>query len=81
MILLDLSLGDMNGRDVLRRLKGDPATARAPVIIFTSSQLQPAEREELALSAADIVSKDSMSREVIRESIRHVTDIAGSPRG
>ncbi len=81
VILLDLTLGDMNGREVLRRLKSDPATARPPVIIVTSSRLQPAEREELALAAADIVSKDSMSSEVIRESIRHVTHIAGSPRG
>ena len=71
VILLDLSLGDMNGREVLQRLKSDPATARPPVIIITSSRLQQSERDELALSAASIVSKDSLSSEVIRESIRH----------
>jgi signal transduction histidine kinase/CheY-like chemotaxis protein len=81
VILLDLSLGDMNGREVLRRLKSDPVTARPPVILVTSTRLQPSEREELALSAAGIVSKDRLSSEVIRESIRHARSAAGPDRG
>jgi hypothetical protein len=43
--------------------------------------LQQSERDELAMSAADIVSKDSLSREVIRESIRHARNAAESSRG
>ena len=81
VILLDLSLGDMNGREVLRRLKSDPATSRPPVIVVTSSRLAPSEREELALSAADVVSKDTLSSEVIRESIRHARTAAEPSRG
>ena len=81
VILLDLSLGDMNGREVLQRLKSDPATARPPVIIITSSRLQQSERDELALSAASIVSKDSLNSEVIRESIRHARSTVESARG
>jgi signal transduction histidine kinase/CheY-like chemotaxis protein len=81
VILLDLGLGDMNGREVLHRLKSDPATSRPPVIIVTSSRLPQSERDELALSVAAIVSKDSLSSEVIRESIRHARNAAGSSRG
>jgi CheY-like chemotaxis protein len=81
LILLDLSLGDMNGREVLQRLKSDPVTARPPVIVVTSSRLQQAEREQLAASAAAIVSKDRLSSEVIRESIRHARSSVESGRG
>ena len=81
VILLDLTLGDMNGREVLHRLKSDPATSGPPVIIVTSSRLQPWERDELAMSAASIVSKDSLSSEVIRESIRHARSAIESGRG
>jgi CheY-like chemotaxis protein/two-component sensor histidine kinase len=81
VILLDLALGDMNGREVLQRLKSDPVTARPPVIIVTSSRLQPAERDQLAASVAGIVSKDSLSSEVIRESIRHARSSVESGRG
>jgi signal transduction histidine kinase/CheY-like chemotaxis protein len=81
VILLDLALGDMNGREVLQRLKSDPVTARPPVIIVTSSRLQQTEREQLAASVAGIVSKDSLSREKIRESIRHARSTVESGRG
>jgi len=81
VILLDLGLGDMNGREVLLRLKSDPLTARPPVIIVTSTRLQPAERAELAAAAAGIVSKDTLSREVIRDSIRHARSAAETSRG
>jgi CheY-like chemotaxis protein len=81
VILLDLTLGDMNGREVLHRLKSDPATSGPPVIIVTSSRLQPSERDELATSAASIVSKDSLSSEVIRESIRHARNATESGHG
>jgi signal transduction histidine kinase/CheY-like chemotaxis protein len=73
VILLDLGLSDINGREVLQRLKSDPATARPPVIVVTASRLDAKDREQLARSAADIVSKDRLNREVIRESIRHAT--------
>jgi CheY-like chemotaxis protein len=36
LILLDLHLPDLPGRKVLAQLKGDPATARAPVVILSA---------------------------------------------
>ncbi len=38
MVLLDLKLPKVDGLEVLRRLKGDPATRSIPVIILTSSR-------------------------------------------
>jgi two-component system, chemotaxis family, response regulator Rcp1 len=37
LILLDLNLPRMDGRDVLKTIKSDPALQRIPVIVLTSS--------------------------------------------
>ena len=38
LILMDLNMPDMNGCEVLRRIKSDPQLATIPVIILSSSQ-------------------------------------------
>ncbi|UXI66647.1 response regulator [Tahibacter amnicola] len=38
MVLLDLKMPRVDGIDVLRAIKGDPATSMIPVVIMTSSQ-------------------------------------------
>lgn len=37
LIVLDLDLPDINGREILRRLRAEPATRHTPVIILTGS--------------------------------------------
>lgn len=41
LILLDLNLPRMDGREVLRQVKGDPVTREIPVIILTTSSAPP----------------------------------------
>ncbi len=40
LVLLDLKLPKQDGKAVLRELRGDPLTARVPVIVLTSSRLE-----------------------------------------
>jgi len=40
VIMLDLNLPGLDGRDVLAMLKNDPTTKRLPVIVMTSSSAQ-----------------------------------------
>ena len=63
-IILDLSMPDMNGFEVLSILKADPKTSEIPIIIYTSRVLQSSDRERL-YAAADIVPKEMKSRELM----------------
>jgi PAS domain S-box-containing protein len=57
LILLDLHLPDLHGREVLQQLKSDPATAAIPVVVL-SADATPAQVERLrAAGAADYVTK------------------------
>jgi two-component system response regulator len=38
LVLLDLKLPRLDGLDVLRRIRAEPATARLPVVIMTTSR-------------------------------------------
>lgn len=38
VILLDLNMPRMNGREALKRLKSDPRLRRIPVVVFSTSQ-------------------------------------------
>ena len=39
VLLLDINMPRLNGLEVLRRMKSDPALARIPVVMFTSSSV------------------------------------------
>jgi two-component system cell cycle response regulator DivK len=40
VVLMDLRLPDMDGTDALRALRGDPATARIPVVAMSALALE-----------------------------------------
>jgi signal transduction histidine kinase/CheY-like chemotaxis protein len=69
-IILDLSMPDLNGYQVLNALKADSATAEIPVIIYTSSVLD-SRQIELLREAVAVVSKQARSRE---DSLENFTD-------
>jgi CheY-like chemotaxis protein len=62
LIVLDLSMPDMSGFEVLDALKADSTTREIPVVIYTSQILTGPERERLE-AAVDVVPKETVSRE------------------
>ena len=57
LILLDIMMPEMDGYEVCRLLKGNPATAKIPVIFLTAKDETEDETKGLALGAADYILK------------------------
>ncbi len=57
LILLDVVMPGMDGHEVCRRLKAEPATRDIPVIFVTAHNDEAAETQGLALGAVDFISK------------------------
>lgn len=65
LILLDLRMPVLNGREVCRQLKADPAFARIPVILMTSSSEVAAAEDLRAIQADDCVLKPFELQELL----------------
>ncbi|MFQ6132676.1 MAG: PleD family two-component system response regulator [Armatimonadota bacterium] len=53
IIVLDVVMPQMSGKEVLRRLKEDPATAHIPVIMLTGAATDPEDVSESWLQGAE----------------------------
>lgn len=60
-IVLDVLMPDINGLEVLRRLRELSATANLPVLIYTSKTLSEEEKDQLAELRATLVRKEDVS--------------------
>lgn len=57
MILLDVMMPDMNGYEVCKRLKANPATKGIPIIFITTESENENEQKGLELGAVDYIKK------------------------
>jgi type II secretory ATPase GspE/PulE/Tfp pilus assembly ATPase PilB-like protein/ActR/RegA family two-component response regulator len=57
LVILDLDMPTMSGRDVLARLRGKPATASLPVIVLTGSESRDDEATLMDAGADDYIKK------------------------
>jgi len=57
LILLDIMMSDMNGLEMLRRLRGDAATAGIPVIMVTALDDQETITQAFESGADDVLTK------------------------
>jgi CheY-like chemotaxis protein len=61
LIVLDIRLPDADGRDLLARLKRDPATAAIPVVVWSGYHADSSQRIAIELGAEDFVEKGAPS--------------------
>jgi CheY-like chemotaxis protein len=59
VVVLDLSMPDLDGLEVLARLRADAATASIPVIVHSARQLTDDERRTIDGFRASVVAKDA----------------------
>ncbi|MFP5239353.1 MAG: diguanylate cyclase [Acidobacteriota bacterium] len=57
LVLLDISMPEMDGYEVCRRLKDNPATRSIPVVFLTAQSDETNELEGLTLGAIDYITK------------------------
>ncbi len=79
VILLDLIMPGMDGRQVLKELSEDATTRDIPVVILTSSTLDPTQRGELLEHAAQVLSKAVLSRQTLSEAVQAVISRQSTP--
>ncbi len=75
LILMDLAMPVMDGREAMRRLRADPRTADVPIVVLTAMALS-VDRERLVAEGFDgLLVKPCMPPVLLRE----VRRIVGSP--
>jgi CheY-like chemotaxis protein/signal transduction histidine kinase/DNA-binding LacI/PurR family transcriptional regulator len=62
-MILDLSLPDISGFDLLNRLDSDETLPKCPVIVYTGKELSPEENQELLKYADSVIVKGVKSPE------------------
>jgi DNA-binding response OmpR family regulator len=73
LILLDVMMADVNGFDVLRRLKADTRLARIPVIFLTARVDAISQQTGMDIGAVEYLTKP-ITPDVLIERIRSVLD-------
>jgi len=76
LVVLDIQMPDMNGFEVLRRLKAGPETAAIPVIMFTQFDDAQSVISGLETGAVDYIPKDAFAEAVLLETLRQMGFIA-----
>jgi signal transduction histidine kinase/CheY-like chemotaxis protein len=71
VICLDLMMPDLDGFEVLRALKSDPATCGIPVVVVTSKPLTAEDRQTLLAFGTSVVAKDGVLRENAVEAVEN----------
>jgi two-component system sensor histidine kinase/response regulator len=72
LILLDLMMPGLDGLQVCRRLKGDPATADIPVVFLTAAQDAETAADALGRGAVDYITKPFDTAELVARVGAHV---------
>lgn len=70
LIILDLLMPDINGFEILKRLKGHQVTRGIPVIVFTAKELTPDEIRLLNGKIMEVVAKGSSLKDDLVNEIR-----------
>jgi len=65
VVILDLSLPDIKGEEVLQRLARDERTRALPIVIATSRDLALTERQALQQHASGVVSKRNLTSDML----------------
>ncbi|HEV3214586.1 MAG TPA: PAS domain S-box protein [Vicinamibacterales bacterium] len=73
LIVLDLMMPDVNGFDVVEALKGQPDTARIPILVVTAKQITADDRAKLNGYVSTIMEKPGFDNDRFTAEVRRAT--------
>ena len=79
LILLDLNLPDIPGREVLRRLRGEDSTREIPVVVISADATPGEIQRMLSAGAADYLTKPLDLQEFLGVIDKHLADSKPMP--
>ncbi|TDN98440.1 MULTISPECIES: response regulator transcription factor [Halomonas] len=75
LVLLDVSLPDISGFDVLERLRDDPTHARLPIIMLTAHGREVEREKGLALGADDYITKPFSTQALVEKVKKRLAEV------
>jgi signal transduction histidine kinase len=74
-IVLDLTMPDLDGFEVLQRLRATPGLESVPVVVHTSRVLGPDEQELIARARAIVIDKSSATKQRLLAALSRASEI------
>jgi CheY-like chemotaxis protein len=81
VVLVDLLMPEMDGFEVIDRLRSDPVSASVPIVVLTSKTLTPAERHTLEGRIEFVTSKNAVDLGLLATRLSAVTVPRGTTGG
>jgi twitching motility two-component system response regulator PilG len=72
LILMDIMMPEMDGLEVLEKLKENPSTANIPVIMLTARKSREDMQKARDLGAVEYITKPFKAVEVVDKVLRHI---------
>jgi len=70
LVLLDLMMPEMDGFELVAKLKDHPTLSRVPVVVLTSKMLTPEDHAKLNGGVLEILAKGSTARHDLVEAVK-----------
>ena len=81
LILLDLLMPDLTGREVLLQIRGDPHLQRIPVVFLTAAMPEAQERATMGAASLDLwIAKPARAAEVMERIEKQLPPEPGRPQ-
>jgi CheY-like chemotaxis protein len=72
MIILDLMMPDVDGFEVVSKLREDPASSHIPILIYTAKNITSEDRERLQGNIQTIIQKGDFGKDRFLEMINNL---------
>jgi len=80
ILVLDLIMPEVDGFEVLDKVRSDPVTRKLPVIVVTAKDLSTEERENLSGNVSSVLTKSDTTSKTLLERLKNLlSDIGRSP--